>query len=61
MNTTVRFKLEKETKGAVRYQEVDDTGQPKDFTTALIGTVYLRKAQLPDGHPLAIAVTVTSE
>ena len=24
----VRFKLEKETKGALRYQEVDDKGEP---------------------------------
>lgn len=39
------FVLEKETKGAVRYQEVDEAGNPKD-KGYLMGTVYLRKDAL---------------
>ena len=36
----VRFKLEKETKGALRYQEVDEKGE----SLAKIGTLYVRKS-----------------
>jgi hypothetical protein len=35
-----RFKLEKETKGALRYQEVDEKGE----SLAKIGTLYVRKS-----------------
>ena len=40
------FKFEKETKGAVRYQEVDDQEQLIDQSNALVGTLYLRKDAL---------------
>ncbi|KKL12161.1 hypothetical protein LCGC14_2538570, partial [marine sediment metagenome] len=47
MKVRVIFKFEKETKGAVRYQEVDeDTMEPLNFKEAFIGTIYLRKAQI---------------
>lgn len=44
----VKFKLERETTGAFRYQEVDDNGNPLQLTGgALIGTLYLRKSEMP--------------
>jgi len=44
----INFVLKNETPGAVRYQEVDDKGQPKksDFDGQIIGPLYLRKAAL---------------
>jgi hypothetical protein len=40
----VRFKLEKETKGALRYQEVDEKGEAIEQAWAKIGTLYVRKS-----------------
>jgi hypothetical protein len=40
----VRFKLEKETKGALRYQEVDEKGEVIEQAWAKIGTLYVRKS-----------------
>ena len=37
----VRVKLEKETKGALRYQEVDDKGEPIESPWAKIGVLYI--------------------
>lgn len=55
------FKLEKETKGALRYQEVELDGRPVAVDSPaderLIGTLYLRKAKL-SGAPAALTVTV---
>ena len=59
MKVRVIFKFEKETKGAVRYQEVDeDTMEPLNFKEAFIGTIYLRKAQIEGITPQQLAVTV---
>ena len=33
------FTLERETKGAVRYQEIDESGKPVDISAAKIGTL----------------------
>ena len=46
----VRFKLEKETKGALRYQEVDDKGEPIEQAWAKIGTFYIRKSAFERGQ-----------
>jgi hypothetical protein len=37
-----RFKLEKETKGALRYQEMDEKGDPEHMREK-IGSLYIRK------------------
>jgi hypothetical protein len=42
----VRFKLEKETKGALRYQEIDEKGEVIEQAWAKIGTLYIRKKRL---------------
>jgi hypothetical protein len=38
-----KFKFEQETKGAVRYQEVDEKGEP-EYMSPKIGSLYLRKS-----------------
>lgn len=51
------FKFEKETKGAVRYQEVDPDGQPA--FAPKIGTLYVRKSALPSRDiPQGVTITV---
>jgi hypothetical protein len=54
-----KFKFEQETKGAVRYQEVDDKGDP-EYTRAKIGSLYLRKTAFEPGatYPQTVRVTV---
>jgi hypothetical protein len=58
----VRFKLEKETKGALRYQEIDDKGEVVEQAWAKIGTLYLRKSAFERGaaFPQFLRVTVTT-
>jgi len=55
------FKLERETKGALRYQEVELDGKPVPVDSPaderLVGTLYVRKAKLT-GAPAALTVTV---
>lgn len=60
MKVTVTMTLERETKGAVRYQEVNPQGQPVELVDALIGTLYIRKSKLSD-TPKTIEVTVETE
>lgn len=60
MNITLKFTFEKETKGAVRYQEVGDDGAPA--FAPKVGTLYVRKTALPDGKiPKALFVAIKSE
>jgi hypothetical protein len=59
MERTVRLKLEKETKGALRYMEVDPHGNVEvDLADALIGTLYVRKSAMLGETPTVIDVTV---
>jgi hypothetical protein len=60
MNATLKFMFEKETKGAVRYQEVGDDGAPA--FAPQIGTLYIRKTAMPGGKiPKKLIVTVSSD
>lgn len=53
----VYFTKEKETKGALRYQETDENGSPAFAPN--IGTLYVRKSAMPDGKvPERIKVTL---
>jgi hypothetical protein len=57
MTLTIKFKFEKETKGAVRYQEVGDNGEPA-FSPS-VGSLYVRKSALPGGKiPQDLHVTI---
>jgi hypothetical protein len=50
----VRFKLEKEPEGALRYQEVDEKGEVIEQAWAKIGTLYVPKSAFERGSkPLA--------
>ena len=55
------FILERETKGAVRYQEVDDKDQPIEMTAAKIGTLYIRKTAFEVGGNVPKRLIVTVE
>jgi hypothetical protein len=58
---TVTMTLEKETKGALRYQEVDEKHEPIEPAWAKIGTLYLRKTAFERGKkpPTLLTVTIT--
>lgn len=43
---TLTFKFDRETKGAVRYQELNEKGEPVNGDDAYVGTLYFRKAKL---------------
>jgi hypothetical protein len=47
MNTKLKFAFEKETKGAVRYQEVGEDAAPA--FAPQVGTLYVRKNAMPGG------------
>lgn len=58
---TVGFKFEKETKGAIRYQEIDGEGNPVTTTDgAKIGTLYLRKTALSNEVPQKLKVEISA-
>ena len=55
----LRFTVEKETKGAVRYQEVDAVNKP--VFAPKIGTLYVRKSAMNNGSiPQVLDVTVVA-
>lgn len=59
MEKELEFKLERETKGAVRYFEVDDEGRRIDnIQDAVIGTVYIRKSALDGKVPQSIKLVL---
>jgi hypothetical protein len=55
-----RFRLEKETKGAVRYQEVNEQGEPEEMREK-IGSLYMRKTAFERGASLPQVLHVTIE
>jgi hypothetical protein len=56
-----RFKLDKETKGALRYQEVDEKGEAIEQAWAKIGTLYVRKSTFERGAAFPQMLRVTIE
>jgi hypothetical protein len=54
----IHFQFEKSTKGAHRYQEVDQAGTPVDRAEIQVGSLYIRKSAMPEP---AQALTVTIE
>lgn len=62
MTTVIKFKLDRETKGALRYAEMDDKGNIIDGADVYkVGTLYLRKHAFPAPFPQALKVTVETE
>lgn len=56
-STPIHFQLTRETKGALLYTERGH--DPKQPDRSLIGTVYLRKAQVARPWPLTITISIT--
>lgn len=55
---TLTMQLERETPGAVRYQELGDGGEPVKQADAHIGTLYIRKDKLEGNIPQMIHVAI---
>ena len=51
METTVKFKIEKETKHSIRYAEIPETGQPP-----IIGSLYVQKWFAGDAKELEVTI-----
>ena len=58
MKMTLLFTQERETKGAVRYQEVNEAGEVENLREYAIGTLYLRKSALKEPWPKALRITI---
>lgn len=58
----IHFFLERETKGAVRYQEVTEGGRVKEINNPddqlVIGTLYVRKSALNGKIPVKLEIEV---
>ncbi len=60
MKFTVKFRLERETPNTIRYNEVDDKGEPAGAWSKL-GTLYVKKTTFERGAvPRELVVTVTA-
>ncbi len=55
------FAFEKQTKNALRYQEIDDKGAVIETAWAKIGTMYLRKSAFSRGSKFPRNPSVTLE
>lgn len=57
----ITFQFRNETKGALRYEEIDDKGFPlKIEAGAKIGTLYVRKSAMPPGSvPARLTMEIT--
>lgn len=59
MDHKLNFIVEKETKGAVRFKEVDAEGN--DAFAPVVATLYVRKSAMPGGKiPAKLNVTITA-
>ncbi len=54
----IKMKLDKRTKGALRYREVDEEGNVLSMQDAKIGTLYVRKGAF-HSEPESLTVSVT--
>lgn len=54
----VSFVLEKETKGALRYAEIDASGKIKEYPNVVMGTIYLRKDALGEKKPSNLTIRI---
>jgi len=55
------FVIEKETKGALRFAEVDKEGKELDVAGSSVGTIYVRKSALEKAGfkgPKALRITI---
>jgi len=63
---SITFAFANETKGALRYQEIDQHGEAVELDAARIGTLYFRKARFAElvptytgeGAPQFLTITI---
>lgn len=55
----IRFQMERETKNAVRFQEIDAEGKVLDNDACQIGTLYIKKRAFKSAIPNQIVVTLS--
>ncbi len=53
MKLNLKFRLEKETKGAVQYKEFGESSE-----RMAVGTLYVRKSALPTPYPQELTVVI---
>lgn len=59
MKMTIKFRMERETKGAVRYEEINAKDEAVEMADAKIGTLYVRKSAMgSEGIPTTLKVTI---
>lgn len=56
----VHFVLERETKGALRYAEVDVAGERVDREHQKCGTIYVRRSAFNGDKPSVLKVEITA-
>ena len=63
MEYKLHFLFERETKGAVRYQEVDEHGKPatESFEGHVVGALYIRKTAIKQDPPKHLIITITDK
>ena len=55
---TLIFTYEKATKNTHRYTECDEDGSPIEWGRRVIGSIYIRKHEVPSPPPTKLFVTV---
>ena len=58
MRKQINMVFDYETKGAVRYTEVDAAGDMVDRYAGVVGTLYIRKSALSGDIPKKLTVTI---
>lgn len=61
MKAELVFKLDSETKGAVKYTEVDGDGSVREIKDSVVGMLYVRKTALNGLKPPYLRVTLQAE
>lgn len=56
----VTMVFERETTGTVRFEEVDELGNPVELHESVIGKLYIRKSAIGGLYPSKITVTIES-
>jgi hypothetical protein len=61
MLITLQLELERKTKRALRYRELDDGGAPIKSDLAHVGTVYVRKSAFNGEEPKKISIAISAD
>lgn len=63
MKVVCKFKILEETKGAVRYSQTHENGEPVGdlVDEKSVGSLYIRKAKLSKPYPQVLTVTLEAD